>query len=198
MLNNVVVAGTGRRAQLGFTPQAGKTGTTSSYRDAWFVGYTAHYVTGVWFGNDDFRPTARVTGGSLPAMTWHAYMSKALETKVAAPLPGVPLEGQYAAYVDPELTDIVPEVDDLLTSDDFEIENEDGENTVNYVKPRSQSDAVVRVFQNMFSLFNEDQPAPQYKRRKKRNYATPGRGTYTTNRNTRQRRNGRFITDRTR
>lgn len=188
MLNNVVVAGTGRRAQLGFTPQAGKTGTTSSYRDAWFVGYTAHYVTGVWFGNDDFTPTGRVTGGSLPAMTWHAFMSKALETKVAAALPGVPLEGQYAAYVDPELSGVEPVFEDVVTDDDFDIEtDEDG--TVTYVKPRSRSDAVVRVFQNMFSLFNENESAPRYKQRKRKRLKTPGRGKFTTNRKRRFRNN---------
>jgi penicillin-binding protein 1A len=71
MLNAVVRSGTGRRADLGFTPQAGKTGTNQSYRDAWYMGFTAHYVTGVWFGNDDFSPMNRVTGGLLPAATWN-------------------------------------------------------------------------------------------------------------------------------
>ena len=70
MLSSVVVNGTGRRALLGFTPQAGKTGTNQAYRDAWFVGYTAYNVTGVWFGNDDFSEMKRMTGGTLPAMTW--------------------------------------------------------------------------------------------------------------------------------
>ena len=103
MLNKVVMTGTGRRAQLGFTPQAGKTGTTQNYRDAWFVGFTAHYVTGVWYGNDDFTPTNRATGGSFasyyvakiyvecaqnkglrqgcPAFPWMALMPNALPRK---------------------------------------------------------------------------------------------------------------------
>ncbi len=67
MMNAVVESGTGRRALLGFTPQAGKTGTNQSYRDAWFIGFTAHYVTGVWYGNDDFTPMNKVTGGLIPA-----------------------------------------------------------------------------------------------------------------------------------
>ena len=196
MMNLVVEQGTGRRARLGFTPQAGKTGTTSSYRDAWFVGYTAHYVTGVWYGNDDFKPTARVTGGSLPAMTWHAYMSKALETKVAAALPGVPLEGQYASYIDPELDQVEPEFqdtfDDIELSDDV-FDDEDGE-PVKVVRRRSQSDAVVRVFQNMFSLFNENEPQPRYKKRKKKRFAAPDRGNFITRRNKRRRTN-RFGSD---
>ncbi|MGI9374057.1 MAG: transglycosylase domain-containing protein [Hyphomicrobiales bacterium] len=98
MLSQVVQAGTARRSQLGFTPQAGKTGTTQAYRDAWYIGFTAHYVTGVWFGNDDYGPTKRITGGNLPAMTWKEVMVKALETKVASPLIGVPLDGRYARY----------------------------------------------------------------------------------------------------
>ncbi|MGI9483712.1 MAG: transglycosylase domain-containing protein, partial [Hyphomicrobiales bacterium] len=98
MLSQVVQAGTARRSQLGFTPQAGKTGTTQAYRDAWFIGFTAHYVTGVWYGNDDFTSTKRITGGNIPAMTWKDVMVKALETKVASPLIGVPLDGRYAKY----------------------------------------------------------------------------------------------------
>ncbi len=73
MMQLVVTDGTGRRAALDFTHAVGKTGTSSSYRDAWFVGFTGRYVTGVWLGNDDNRPTNRVTGGALPAQTWQAY-----------------------------------------------------------------------------------------------------------------------------
>ena len=91
MMANVVANGTARRAQLGFTAQAGKTGTTSSYRDAWFIGFTGHLVTGVWYGNDDYTPTNRMTGGSLPAMTWKAFMEQALAEADPKPLPGVPL-----------------------------------------------------------------------------------------------------------
>jgi penicillin-binding protein 1A len=89
MLGEVVTRGTGRRAQLEFTHAAGKTGTSSSYRDAWFMGYTGKYVTGVWFGNDSYRPMGRVTGGNLPAMTWHKYMSKAHATYDIPTVPGL-------------------------------------------------------------------------------------------------------------
>ena len=75
MLRNVVVAGTGRRANVEGVPAAGKTGTTSSYRDAWFCGFTGNYVAAVWLGNDDYHPTNRATGGSLPAMIWQKFMA---------------------------------------------------------------------------------------------------------------------------
>jgi len=88
MLGSVVTAGTGRRAQLEFTHAAGKTGTSSSYRDAWFVGFTGKYVTGVWYGNDSYRPMGRVTGGNLPAMTWHKYMAKAHANYDIPTIPG--------------------------------------------------------------------------------------------------------------
>ena len=77
MMSHVVSEGTARRAALDGIPTAGKTGTTSAYRDAWFVGYTGNFTCAVWFGNDDYSPTNRMTGGSLPAQTWHDIMTVA-------------------------------------------------------------------------------------------------------------------------
>jgi penicillin-binding protein 1A len=77
MMSHVVAEGTARRAQLDGIPTAGKTGTTNSYRDAWFNGYTGNFVCAVWFGNDDYSPTNRLTGGALPAQTWHDIMTVA-------------------------------------------------------------------------------------------------------------------------
>tara|TARA_R110002020_G_scaffold255539_4_gene469303 strand:- start:250 stop:2430 length:2181 start_codon:yes stop_codon:yes gene_type:complete len=77
MLVRVVEEGTGRKARMDGWPAAGKTGTTQSYRDALFVGYTANLVTGVWFGNDDGKPMKKVTGGGLPAEAWKAFMQGA-------------------------------------------------------------------------------------------------------------------------
>jgi len=91
MMNNVVENGTARRARLDGIAAAGKTGTTNESRDAWFMGYTGNFVGGVWFGNDDYTPTNRMTGGSLPAMTWHTIMEYAHQGIEVKQLPGVPV-----------------------------------------------------------------------------------------------------------
>jgi len=97
MLSQVVLSGTGRRANLGNIPVSGKTGTTQAYRDAWFMGYTADLVTGVWYGNDNFSSTKRLTGGRLPAMTWYDYMSRAQSSLVPRGYAGVPLSDIYTS-----------------------------------------------------------------------------------------------------
>ncbi len=90
MMSHVVEEGTARRATLDGIKAAGKTGTTNSYRDAWFVGYTGNFVCGVWYGNDDYSSTNRMTGGSLPAMTWHDIMTYAHQGVELKNLPGLP------------------------------------------------------------------------------------------------------------
>jgi penicillin-binding protein 1A len=87
MLYGVIAEGTGRSAALAGHEAAGKTGTTQDYHDAWFVGFTTDYVTGVWIGNDDSSPMKNVTGGSLPAQVWKSVMTFAEKD-----LPGRPLD----------------------------------------------------------------------------------------------------------
>ena len=87
MLSTVVDIGTGRGANLPGWQIAGKTGTSQKGRDALFVGYSAHMVTGVWLGNDNDAPT-RLTGGSLPATIWTEFMQVAHKGVAPAPLPG--------------------------------------------------------------------------------------------------------------
>ena len=96
----VVRRGTATKAQFGDFDIGGKTGTSQNYRDAWFVGFTSHYVAGVWLGNDDNTPTRNVTGGSLPALIWKDVMEPAHANLASLPLPG----------------DIAPVADDLLVS----------------------------------------------------------------------------------
>jgi penicillin-binding protein 1A len=89
MMRAVVERGTGRRTRLDFTNNVGKTGTSSKWRDGWFMGFTGQYVVGVWMGNDDFSPMARVTGGSFPAQAWHDFIVAAHDTDNIPDIPGL-------------------------------------------------------------------------------------------------------------
>jgi penicillin-binding protein 1A len=89
MMNKVVEEGTGKRAILDGIKAAGKTGTTNAYRDAWFVAFTGNYIAGVWFGNDDYSALNRMTGGSLPAQTWHSIMEYAHQGVELKQIPGL-------------------------------------------------------------------------------------------------------------
>jgi penicillin-binding protein 1A len=123
MMSHVVSEGTARRAALDGIPTAGKTGTTNAYRDAWFVGYTGNFTCAVWYGNDDYSPTNRMTGGSLPAQTWHDIMVAAhqgVEVKEIAgigagtklPAPAVAEAGTKGA---PKPPDVKPGPPPILT-----------------------------------------------------------------------------------
>lgn len=87
MMQDVMQTGTGRKANLGPRAAAGKTGTSQNNRDAWFVGYTADLVTGVWVGNDDNSPMGRVTGGRVPTVIWKDFMLAAHRELPLRPLP---------------------------------------------------------------------------------------------------------------
>ncbi|TAL34848.1 MAG: PBP1A family penicillin-binding protein [Alphaproteobacteria bacterium] len=82
MLVQVVAQGTGQAAQLSRGHVAGKTGTSQNYRDAWFIGYTNRFITGIWMGNDDDSAMEKVSGGKYPARLWHDYMEQAINVDV--------------------------------------------------------------------------------------------------------------------
>ena len=88
MLRQVIAVGTGGRAKVAGYDLAGKTGTTSDYKDAWFVGFTGGFVTAVWVGKDDNTPMKKVTGGAAPAEIWRAFMTAALPRLAAGRIPG--------------------------------------------------------------------------------------------------------------
>lgn len=87
MMHQVIETGTGQRAQLPERQVAGKTGTTQAARDAWFIGFTADYVAGVWMGYDDNTPLTGVTGGGLPAEIWRETMVRVHEGLPPSTLP---------------------------------------------------------------------------------------------------------------
>jgi penicillin-binding protein 1A len=88
MLKDTLARGTGRKAAIADWPAAGKTGTSQDFRDAWFIGYTADLTAGVWFGNDDSKPTKKASGSNLPAIAWQRFMTEALQGLTVADLPG--------------------------------------------------------------------------------------------------------------
>jgi penicillin-binding protein 1A len=85
MMESVIDYGTGKGARLD-RPAAGKTGTSSDFHDAWFMGFTGDYTTGVWIGNDDNSPMRKITGGSLPVQVWRGVMNDAEHGKPVSDL----------------------------------------------------------------------------------------------------------------
>jgi penicillin-binding protein 1A len=108
MMRGVIHGGTGGRASVPGYDLAGKTGTTSDYRDAWFVGYTGGFVTAVWVGKDNNTPMRKVTGGAAPAGIWKDYMTAALPRLKVATIPG----GDYAP---PEPPNVIDQIVDGVT-----------------------------------------------------------------------------------
>lgn len=89
MMRETLISGTAKKAEIPGWQAAGKTGTSQDYRDAWFIGYTANLVTGVWLGNDDNSPTKKATGGGLPVEVWSRFMRIAHEGVPVAALPNL-------------------------------------------------------------------------------------------------------------
>ena len=142
MMTEVMNSGTGGRARLKDRESAGKTGTTTSARDAWFVGFTADYVVGVWMGYDDNRPLTGVTGGGLPAEIWHEVMVRINEGVEAKPLVKEIPDSTYAPIGEGTgegaiAAEDVPYFDDpnAPTYDDVYIDPETGESIPVYDGP---------------------------------------------------------------
>ena len=158
MLSAVVKSGTGRRADLGFAPQGGKTGTNQGYRDAWYVGFTGHHITGVWFGNDDFTAMKEVTGGLIPAPTWKRIMLEAERGLAPVGLAGIPYDGTYA----------VAQLDDAKAEPQQPVSDEADQSVVGNTPDQAETGDVNNVLNGMFDLFEETPKVAAAKPAKKR------------------------------
>ncbi len=108
MMHETLTSGTAHSAQLAGWPAAGKTGTSQDFRDAWFIGYTDHLVTGVWLGNDDSSPTRKATGGGMPVEIWSRFMKPAHQGVPVAGLPEVDTGLSLASLLPPSGAPIPP------------------------------------------------------------------------------------------
>ena len=108
MLRTVLTEGTGTKAAVPGFNLAGKTGTTTDFKDAWFCGFTGGFTTVVWMGRDDNTPMRRITGGIAPAEAWHAYMAHALKRIPLLPIPQGPPPPLPAAGVMPAAASAEP------------------------------------------------------------------------------------------
>jgi penicillin-binding protein 1A len=109
MMQETLLTGTARKAELPGWQAAGKTGTSQDFRDAWFIGYTSHLVTGVWLGNDDNSPTKKASGGNLPVEIWSHYMTLAHQDIEVVDLPSGRWGGESIV-----LEEVAKPLDDLI------------------------------------------------------------------------------------
>jgi penicillin-binding protein 1A len=117
LLQTAVMSGTGRAAQIG-RPVAGKTGTTSSNKDGWFIGFSSGLTTGVWMGRDDARAVGGLQGGTAPARAFHDFMVRAVagrpveQFETDVPMPDWQLEPGEETYLGNDLLPLEPLVDE--------------------------------------------------------------------------------------
>ncbi|MEN9895945.1 MAG: hypothetical protein RIR97_1797 [Pseudomonadota bacterium] len=153
ILTQIPVIGTARKAALnGGIVTGGKTGTTQAYRDAWFVGFTGNYTTAVWFGNDDYTSTNKMTGGSLPAITFKRFMDYAHQGIELRPIPGInnALPGPETAG--PDLVSGEPPDATLAPT------GPDDAALAPLVRPRSLSSQSTRILQDLQQKLKEAMP----------------------------------------
>jgi penicillin-binding protein 1A len=160
MMAQVVKAGTARGADLQIMPQAGKTGTNQSYKDAWFIGFTAHHVTGVWVGNDDSTPMNDITGGKVPAPTWKRIMEVAEDGLQPEGLPGVPYDESYVIAAAEKAQKLAEEKAAIAANDPATVllpaVTEEAPATT--PDQPAATESANDVLKGMFALFEKDKP----------------------------------------
>jgi penicillin-binding protein 1A len=167
MLVTIPVNGTARRGALdNGIVSGGKTGTSQSYRDAWYVGFTGNYTTAVWFGNDDFSPMNNMTGGALPAMTFKRLMDYAHQGMELRPIPGI--QNPLPSGSRPEPAAGSANVASAT------------ENMPVFVRPRSLSTEATRIIRDMSKRF-KDAPALSLSVQKVAGIDTPSNSTKEQN-----------------
>nr|WP_285200543.1 transglycosylase domain-containing protein [Rhizobium sp. CG4] len=167
MLVTIPVNGTARRGALdNGIVSGGKTGTSQSYRDAWYVGFTGNYTTAVWFGNDDFSPMNNMTGGALPAMTFKRLMDYAHQGMELRPIPGI--QNPLPSGSRPEPAAGAANVASAT------------ENMPVFVRPRSLSTEATRIIRDMSKRF-KDAPALSLSVQKVAGIDTPSTSTKEQN-----------------
>jgi penicillin-binding protein 1A len=150
-MNSILVqipeVGTARRAALEGIRSAGKTGTTQSYRDAWYVGFTGNFTAAVWLGNDDFSTTKNMTGGSLPAMVWQRLMTYAHRNVDLKPIPGI-----QKPFVDAAIAAKAAEAEKKRLAE---------ANARDAQKPAVLSAETRKLLVDLSTLFRDAPPAPE-------------------------------------
>jgi penicillin-binding protein 1A len=124
LLQAAVLTGTGRAAQIG-RPVAGKTGTTSSNKDGWFIGFSSGITTGVWMGRDDARPIPGLQGGRAPAQAWHDFMVQAVARRPVEPFDITVAQPEWQVDTETELVSEAPEGGMQVDADGNPIEGQD-------------------------------------------------------------------------
>jgi len=108
MMQQTILTGSAKKAELPGWVAAGKTGTSQDFRDAWFIGYTSQLVTGIWLGNDDNSPTRKATGGGLPVEIWSRFMKVAHQGLQPEPVPGLTSPGASGNPISQALSQLLP------------------------------------------------------------------------------------------
>ena len=161
LLQSVVANGTGRSAELG-RPTAGKTGTTSSNKDAWFIGFSSGITTGVWMGRDDNRALPGLAGGRAPARAFHDFMMRAVANRPAEAFATEVTTPDWQMEGDNEIWFAPPEDEPFVDADGNPVEREPPaeERPREDAAPRDEEDVQLERLERELDERPFDRPRP--------------------------------------